>query len=215
MSFTNIQFDNDFDFSYVDFKDFDFPSLDDYTQQFLEPTMSLETEMGTSASERNPESVDESASNLDRKEIYESSFKLSSFSKKFSKPEKQFITKENGQRLAPFFKQWKVMKRNDKYLKNEIRCWYSSFNMSLNKTYIYREFFDSVRVHFRVAVVNHFDFKALDESDWRRLFINLTAFLMKEVNNAAGAIQRGKHSQVYPVWIEDINTFRIEKLPTL
>ena len=93
---------------------------------------------------------------------------------------------------------------------------FSSFNLKLNKTYIYREFFDSVRIHFRLAVRENssFNFETLQESEWRTMFINLTSFLMKEVTNSAEMLQKGKSSQVYPVWIEDVNTFNIENLPS-
>ena len=214
--FTNIEFNNDFDFAGVDFQDFDFPSLEDYTQGFLESTMSFESEITTSTSEKVSEPVDEAEFDMERKAIYESASKLLKHSKKITKPQKQAISRQNGERFVPFFQKWKDMRKTDRILKNEIKSWFSSFNMNLNKTYIYKEFFDSVRVHFRLAIRDdsHFNFNALTEADWRRLFINLTSFLMNEVNKAAPAIQNGKNSQVYPVWIEDINTFSIENLPT-
>ena len=214
--FTNIEFNNDFDFAGIDFQEFDFPSLDDYTHGFPEQTMSCESEITTSEFERILESADESKFDMERKAIYESASKLLKPSKKISKPQKRVISRQNGERFAPFFQKWKDLRKTDRLLNNEIKSWFSSFNMKLNKTYIYKEFFDSVRVHFRLAIRDDssFNFQALTEADWRRLFINLTSFLMNEMNKTAPAIQNGKNSQVYPVWIEDINTFSIENLPS-
>lgn len=143
--------------------------------------------------------------------------KLLNPSKKISKRKKKTktITKENAEKLAPFFQKWRELRKADKELKKQIKLWFSSFNLKLNKTYIYREFFGSIRIHFRLCVkeTETFSFERLKNADWQRLFINLTSFLINEVNNSSDLIAKDKKSQVYPVWIEGVDRFTIEKFP--
>lgn len=134
-------------------------------------------------------------------------------SKKISKLiRRDFIQRDNAEKLEPFFTKWKVLRKCDKALKTQVKLWFSSFNVRLNKTYLYREFFGAARVHFRLAVRDDgkIDFKKLQEGDWRKLFVNLTSFLMEEARKCEEMIKQGRKSQVYPVWIEDINKFKIE-----
>eukprot|EP00331_Platyophrya_macrostoma_P025504 CAMPEP_0176434714 /NCGR_PEP_ID=MMETSP0127-20121128/16853_1 /TAXON_ID=938130 /ORGANISM="Platyophrya macrostoma, Strain WH" /LENGTH=201 /DNA_ID=CAMNT_0017817527 /DNA_START=177 /DNA_END=782 /DNA_ORIENTATION=+ len=144
--------------------------------------------------------------------------KLFQASKKISKREKKVkaITRQNAEKLAPFFQKWKQMRKTDKCLKKQIKLWFSSYNEKLNKTYIYRDFFGTTRVHFRLAVrePSMINFQKLDEATWQTFFVNLTDYLMREVNKSMDIVSKGKKSQVYPVWIDGLNSFQIEKLPS-
>ena len=121
------------------------------------------------------------------------------------------VERHNADKFVKFFKKWKEMKRVDEDVRQNTKFWFSSFNKKLNKTYIYRDFFESVRIHFRLAVSGKaFSFEKLKEDDWRKLFANLTDFLRNEVYELESSLDRSKKSQVVPVWIEGMNNFKIE-----
>lgn len=131
------------------------------------------------------------------------------------KKQKKPIHKENAKNLLPFFEKWRELRKKDAILKRELKYWFSSFNLRLNKTYIYKDVFDKFRVHFRLVVQNELAFERIDEdSEWQNLFINLTEYLTDEVEKMKEEILKGKKCQVYPVWIENLNQFTVGKLST-
>lgn len=215
-------FDSKF-FDLVDFNDFNFPGIDEYSKVWFQPEhqqQQPEHHSYETTSELMTDSTYEHFSESNWEVEYKPAQKLAPKlirpSKKISKPKKEkAITRNNAAKLEPFFENWKNLRKGDRFLRNQVKLWFSSFNMKLNKTYLYREFFDSVRIHFRLAIREgkHIDFDRFQEADWQRLFVNLTSFLMNEVNKSAKLIIQGKKSQVYPVWIEDVNTFKIDSLP--
>lgn len=190
--------------------DFYFPYFESLTQDCfqIKPNYELEEEVKRSCED----------SEEDAKSLHESVNKLLKPSKKISKRQKKVkaITRQNAEKLAPFFEQWKQLRKKNKGLKKQIKFWFASYNMKLNKTYIYRDFFDSIRIHFRLAIRenNSLNLAKLEEAGWQKVFVNLTNYLMTEINKASDVIMKGKKSQVYPVWIEDVDTFKIEKIPT-
>lgn len=130
-------------------------------------------------------------------------------SKKISKA--TVVEKHNADKFVKFFKKWRDMKRVDEEVRQQTKFWFSSFNKKLNKTYIYRDFFDSVRIHFRLAISGKkFCFDKLKDEEWRVLFANLTDYLRNEVYDLENTVDRQKKSQVVPVWIEGLNTFKID-----
>mmetsp|Transcript_38277 Transcript_38277/g.44605 ORF Transcript_38277/g.44605 Transcript_38277/m.44605 type:complete len:182 (+) Transcript_38277:40-585(+) len=137
--------------------------------------------------------------------------KLLAASKKI--PRKRIIGRHNANKFIKFFKKWKDLKKSDESVKQETKFWFSSFDRKLNKTYIYREFFDSVRIHFRLTTNSKsFKLDKLNDTEWAQLFINLTDFLRIEVFDKESEIDREKKSIVVPVWIEGIDSFRVEWL---
>ena len=133
-------------------------------------------------------------------------------SKKISK-EKQ-VERHNADKFVKFFKKWRDLKRTNEDVRQQTKFWFSSFNKKLNKTYIYRDFFDSVRIHFRLAISGkNFNFDKFKDDDWHKLFANLTDFLRNEVYNSESKVDQEKKSQVVPVWIEGIDKFKIEGFP--
>jgi len=134
-------------------------------------------------------------------------------SRKISKPTE--VERHNADKFVRFFKKWKDMKRIDEEVRHQTKFWFSSFNKKLNKTYIYRDFFDSVRIHFRLAIIGKkFSFEKMKDDEWRKIFANLTDFLRNKVYDSENTVDRQKKSQVVPVWIEGMNNFRIDGFPT-
>lgn len=150
-------------------------------------------------------------------EIQRSIDKLLAPSKKIRKSiSKRVISRTNAEKMAPFFQKWKEIKKRNKPLKMQIKHWFSSFNAKLNKTYIYKQISESVRIHFRLAVrENGYSFENLKDADWESIFLNLTQYLTNEMEKVREALLKGRQSQVYPVWIEEKNVFKIEQLPGL
>lgn len=175
---------------------------------------------------------------LDFDEIFESASKLLSPSKKISKLSRQSsqqptltaessdisnskkkkmqstISRENAQRLTPFFKKWKELRKTDKIFKQQMKYWFSSFSLRVNKTYIYRDLSDNVRLHFRLVVPDDYTFAEMEDSEWQSLFINLTEFLTEEATKMKDEIDKGKKCQVYPVYMESLNQWTVGKLST-
>ena len=161
-----------------------------------------------------------------KKEILASAEKLLKPSKKISKRgtgkplfgrkvKENPISLENAKKLSIFFKKWKELRKKSKTLKSQIKHWFSSFDLKMNKTYIYREFFNEFRVHFRLAVrEGGFAFQDMKEDDWKNMFVALTGFLMGEVERIKETILKGKKCQVYPVWIDGPNNFTLGGLST-
>lgn len=179
---------------FIEFRDYDYPPFEDFSP-FEDFTDRLPQSEAT-----NDESVT----------------KLLKPSKKISRKKKvKAIARNNAEKLAPFFENWTKLRKNNKGLKKQMKLWFASYNMKLNKTYIYRDFFDSVRIHFRLAIKEScpISFDRLEGSDWQKMFVNLTNFLMDEINKAEEHLLKGKKSQVYPVWIESMSSFVVEKLP--
>lgn len=137
--------------------------------------------------------------------------KLFGFSKKISNY--KAVDRYNADKFVKFFKKWKELKKVDKEFKQQTKFWFSSFNKKLNKTYIYRDFFDSVRIHFRLAVdPSNFSFDNLKgQGDWSKLFLNLTDYLRNQIFESENLVDREKKSQVVPVWIDGVNSFQIEE----
>lgn len=134
--------------------------------------------------------------------------KLRKSSKKISK---KTIERGNGEKFVKFFEKWKMLKKTNSTIKRQTKFWFSSFNKTLNKTYIYREFFGSVRIHFRLAINEKiFNFDQVQESEWPKMFLNLTDFLRNEVFELEAKFSKEKKSIVIPVWIDSVNSFRIE-----
>lgn len=170
---------------------------------------------------------------MDFDEIFESASKLLSPSKKISKIPKDtplltessetsskkkrvqsIVPRENAARMTPFFKKWKELRKVDKIFKMQMRYWFSSYSIRVNKTYIYRDFSEKVRLHFRLVLQDGFEFPEMEDSEWQSLFINLTEFLTEEAEKMKEEIEQGKKCQVYPVWIEGLNKFTVGKLST-
>eukprot|EP00331_Platyophrya_macrostoma_P000145 CAMPEP_0176407404 /NCGR_PEP_ID=MMETSP0127-20121128/1394_1 /TAXON_ID=938130 /ORGANISM="Platyophrya macrostoma, Strain WH" /LENGTH=194 /DNA_ID=CAMNT_0017786609 /DNA_START=31 /DNA_END=615 /DNA_ORIENTATION=- len=133
-------------------------------------------------------------------------------SKKISKEKP--IEARNAEKFVMFFRKWRDMKRLDESVRQQTKFWFSSYNKKLNKTYIYRDFFESVRLHFRLAISgSKFNFENFTDEKWRILFANLTDFLRNEVYTRESTVDRKKKSQVVPVWIEGIDSFTLEEFP--
>ena len=125
------------------------------------------------------------------------------------------IVRQNAKRLSGFFKKWRDLRRKDLSLGERMKLWFSSYNLKLNKTYIYRDFFDSVRIHFRIALREKgFKFHRMKQNDWQDLFINLTEYLKSEIEKSKDVILQRKKCQVYPVFIDGLNLFTIGDLST-
>ena len=123
---TSMDFNN-FDLSYTNFQDdFDFPCLQEFTQKFIESEISESIERQTEC-ERMPEPLEGIDFDFDRRSIYESASKLLKPSKKISKPRRSAITRQNGEKLAPFFQKWKDMRKYDRIVKNEVKLWFFKF----------------------------------------------------------------------------------------
>lgn len=162
-------------------------------------------------------------------EIFESSTKLLTPSKKIAKKSslstevsdkrnkkkitQSKVSRQNAQKLAPFFKKWKELRKKDKIFKKQLKYWFSSFDQKVNKTYIYRDFSD-IRIHFRLVLRDGFAFGEMGNSEWKAMFINLTEFLTEEAQKMKEGTDKGKKSQVYPVWIEEVNKFSVGQLST-
>lgn len=135
--------------------------------------------------------------------------KLCSASKKISK--NKAIERQNAEKFVEFFEKWKQLKKSDINVKKHTKFWFSSFNKELNKTYIYRDFFGNVRIHFRLAInEKNFNFGKVSEADWPKLFLNLTDYLRNEIFELENTISKEKKSIVVPVWIDSLDSFRIE-----
>ena len=126
------------------------------------------------------------------------------------------VNRQNAKKLSTFFKKWSDLRKKNAVLRDQIKLWFSSFNLKANKTYIYRDFFDAVRVHFRVILRDDcsINFQAMKEPNWQNLFVNLTEFLIKEVESNKETLLQRKKCQVYPVWIESLEQFTIGDLST-
>lgn len=121
------------------------------------------------------------------------------------------ISRKNGVKLAPFFRKWKELRKKDKSFKKQIKHWFSSFDAKANKTYIYRDLSETVRIHFRLAVRNGFAFKRMEDSKWQTLFVKITDFLTDEIQKMAPELEQAKKCKVYPLWIESLESFRIDR----
>lgn len=187
-------------------------SIQNYIQCKTEDTslndlgIQIKREEGTDDKESSAEYEKETA------KILKDTNKLLRPSKKISKGMQ--VDRHNADKFVKFFKKWKELKKVDGEVKQETKFWFSSFNKKLNKTYIYRDFFGSVRIHFRLALnCDAFSFNNLKDAEWAKLFLNLTDFLRNEVFEFENKVDHQKKSQVVPVWIEGLSKFRIEEFP--
>lgn len=176
------------------------------------------------------EREDESQLQTQRAEILETSNKLLGPSKKISKratttkskrkkkrkaTTDKPIDRQNAKKLSNFFKKWRQLRKRNNDLKGQVRLWFSSYNLKLNKTYIYKDFFDSVRVHFRVVLRDNVAIpQKMKEEEWLNLFVKLTDYLKNEVEKSKDIIMQRKKCQVYPVWIESMDSFTLGDLST-
>lgn len=138
-----------------------------------------------------------------------------SLQKKSKQAQENPISLDNAKKLSLFFKKWKELRKKNPELRNQVKFWFSSFDLKLNKTYLYRDFFDYFRVHFRLVLRDGgLNLQTLSDADFQTLFVGLTEFLLVEVERIKETILKGKKCQVYPVWIDGLNSYTLGDLST-
>lgn len=149
------------------------------------------------------------------REIYSRAAKILRPPQKMRKFIQKPVSRQNVLKLTPFVNKWREFRKNDKEFKKRTKNWRLDFRIMLNESNIYKKFFNSVWIYFKLGVRNEkFSFPDLQNSEWYNMFENLLAFLWNSIDKSKKALieKRQKH-QRYRLWIDDISVFAIEDLP--
>lgn len=133
-------------------------------------------------------------------------------SKKIYKRRERTITLDNSERLANFFSKWKKFKKGQIRYKCLVRSWYTSYDQSTNRTYIYKNIKGiRRRTYFRIVLSEQFQLEDLRECEWPVLFLNLVYCLNNRMDALNESIIEKRKSHAIPIWIEDMATFGFER----
>lgn len=146
------------------------------------------------------------------REIYKSTAALMRPSKKIKKLGCQQSTRQNVLKLTPFVIKWRELRKKDKEFKKKTKNWRLGFKIMPNGTTLYKRFFNSVWVYFKITTQG--EELSLSDPAWYTLFENLIDYIKKSVHNSKVPIlDRVQKHQTYHLCIKGLSSFTIDDLP--
>ena len=120
---------------------------------------------------------------------------------------------EQYDKFAKFFEKWRELKKNNRDFKQQTRFWWSGYSKTGHRTVIYRIFFNSIRIHFVLAIDEKgFSFENMKEENWKELFLNLIEYFIERVYELGYTFDKDTTFRSLTVLIQGLNSFKSKNI---